>query len=160
MAPTRIPLSVTGDHRSQRWPGPTPHPNTICRSGRFLYTPNKSHHQPYQVTAIPRLYRPYSAPVYLGSHAPGGTSSPLSLPPPPGLSLDRDTENPDSLGTGHSPSFLISQSTHRLCKLPLLCHQDPGELTTICLCELTCVCLQEETVWFLHAGVGDPKRIS
>lgn len=44
-----LPFYVTGDHRGQHWPGPAPHPHTLCRSGRLLHSPNKPHHQPYQV---------------------------------------------------------------------------------------------------------------
>lgn len=87
---TRTPLYVTGDHRSQHWPRPAPHPNTICRSGQFLYTANKSHHQPYQVTGPPRLCRPCSALVCLGSQScPGRHQVPLALPVPPALPLNR-----------------------------------------------------------------------
>lgn len=86
---TRTPLYVTGDHRSQHWPRPAPHPNTVCRSGQFLYTANKSHHQPYQVTGPPRLCRPCSAPFCLGSHAQVSTRSPLALLVLPALPLNR-----------------------------------------------------------------------
>ena len=54
-----LPFYVIGDHRGQHWPGPAPHPHTLCRSGRLLHSPNKPHHQPYQVRLA---HKPYTSP--------------------------------------------------------------------------------------------------
>lgn len=159
MAPISTPFSVTGDHRSQHWTGPAPHPNIVCRRGQFLYTPNKSHYKPYQVTGPPHLCRPCSTPVCLGSHAQGGTSSPFSLPLPPDLSLDRELfSDTESLGVGHSPSFLtLHRAATDSANFPCGVIKTPE--ISLCMPLWTDMCMSPgRNGSFLHAGAGDPKR--
>lgn len=157
-APHKNPLSVTGDHRSQHWPRPAPHPNTICRSGRFLYTSNKSHHQPYQVTGPPSLCRPCSAPFCLGNHAQVSTRSPLALPLLPALLLDRKPLGRPRVYRDQPLPFLPHFIEHpQVLQTSLVVSPRPQRSHYVCLCELTSGTVSRKK-WFICMLVPGTHR--
>lgn len=155
--PTRTPLYVTGDHRSQLRPRPAPHPNTVCRSGQFLYTSNKSHHQPYQVTGPPGLCRPCSAPFFPDESCPVQHRIPL-LPSLLYLWIENH-HSADPESRDWPLPFLPHFIEHPLAlqTIPVVSPR-PQRSHYVCLCELTSGTVSRKKWFILCAGARDQKR--